>query len=176
MADGSSPRVWGTRDLLGQTIFEARFIPTRVGNADRACAMSVSTTVHPHACGERNDKQFHNRHPVGSSPRVWGTRLVDTISTRHTRFIPTRVGNAAGAPVARGSHAVHPHACGERAPQVVVLSTARGSSPRVWGTPCRCVSRSLIVRFIPTRVGNASQPAPGLRARPVHPHACGERE
>ena len=50
-----------------------------------------------------------------------------------------------------------------------------GSSPRVWGTPTTATLCGLIFRFIPTGVGNASEPTAQISAPPVHPHGCGER-
>ncbi len=49
---GSSPRVWGTLDLLLLLIDPPRFIPTGVGNTRRSCAQCSITAVHPHGCGE----------------------------------------------------------------------------------------------------------------------------
>ncbi len=89
----------------------------------------------------------------GSSPRMWGTRLLDVVTS---------------------ANSVHPHACGEhqRAEQRHV--SGRGSSPRMWGTPCKRAPCNGTQRFIPTHVGNTSSSVHHDRCTPVHPHACGE--
>ena len=91
------------------------------------------------------------------------------------RFIPTGVGNAINCRGISDKMAVHPHGCGERV--VFPLSRLRlsGSSPRVWGTLIITARDSLMRRFIPTGVGNASTTQKFRPLLPVHPHGCGER-
>ena len=50
---GSSPRMWGTLDVVQKVEANNRFIPTHVGNADGLAASYAANAVHPHACGER---------------------------------------------------------------------------------------------------------------------------
>ena len=91
---GSSPRVWGIRELNAGVGRPQRFIPTRVGNTCSPMAGRGRQTVHPHACGEYLEKPRKGWpgpvHPHacgeytlaqngsigqnGSSPRVWGIR------------------------------------------------------------------------------------------------------
>ena len=93
---GSSPRVWGLlRDLIDLDV-RHRFIPTRVGTTDaqdsgylrspRFIPTRVGTT--PVVVGDW-------KVPTGSSPRVWGLRML---------------GQGTSA-----SRTVHPHACGDYA-------------------------------------------------------------
>jgi len=126
-------------------------------------------------CGEHFVRCVGRVHPVGSSPRVWGTFVGQRNYGRGGRFIPTCVGNM----------------------QIFILGLVMfvGSSPRVWGTYRRARGESVRLsvhphvcgehyppdrtrlagtRFIPTCVGNMlleflSSPSP-----PVHPHVCGE--
>ena len=51
---GSSPRVWGTRDLQAKTQAGQRFIPTGVGNTDVPLTQNEFNAVHPHGCGEHD--------------------------------------------------------------------------------------------------------------------------
>ena len=51
-ATGSSPRVWGTRQVVGELPKRQRFIPTGVGNTPALVLWSWSLPVHPHGCGE----------------------------------------------------------------------------------------------------------------------------
>ena len=71
---------------------------------------------------------------LGSSPRVWGTRLYAAFQASLQRFIPTGVGNAAGQALTDGEVTVHPHGCGERSQEMAGSLPNAGSSPRVWGT------------------------------------------
>ncbi len=71
--------------------------------------------------------------------------------------------------------AVHPHGCGERLLVCRVQEKLRGSSPRVWGTPCLGPHGYQKFRFIPTGVGNARATRAGDNQQAVHPHGCGER-
>ncbi len=173
--NGSSPRPWGTRQTGDICSSNWRFIPTPVGNATQRTDPHGSAPVHPHARGERLVHSQLVTHPVGSSPRPWGTHTPHWRDPMKTRFIPTPVGNAGATISPRIPETVHPHARGER---VLVAGNRRieaGSSPRPWGTPLDVVTQALAQRFIPTPVGNAGGPVPHRAAVAVHPHARGER-
>ena len=73
---GSSPRMWGTREQprIGNNSF--RFIPTHVGNTRHGLYYYFHASVHPHACGEHYSYSGSQNVPAGSSPRMWGTRLL----------------------------------------------------------------------------------------------------
>ena len=72
---GSSPRLWGTRGSMDAEATRPRFIPTPVGNTANLVAHYIIEAVHPHACGEHDDKRERLEANVGSSPRLWGTRV-----------------------------------------------------------------------------------------------------
>ena len=151
---GSSPRVWGTPNAAPPSRSAARFIPTRVGNTSACSLAGAVLSVHPHACGEHGCGGSQRAARAGSSPRVWGTRLLQGNQAGDGRFIPTRVGNTAAL-------------------SAIVFAEC-GSSPRVWGTHLGLRHLAGLRRFIPTRVGNTGA-APARRPGPsVHPHACGE--
>ncbi|ERU56530.1 hypothetical protein Q089_03800 [Pseudomonas aeruginosa C48] len=153
-ADGSSPRMWGTRAGLARTGSGLRFIPTHVGNTTAALA-SVSPMN-------------------GSSPRMWGTHEHACKNIQIRRFIPTHVGNTWYPGLRASAPPVHPHACGEHFPGKDAQEYSDGSSPRMWGTPSRPAPASSCHRFIPTHVGNTMRSAMPRCGRAVHPHACGE--
>ena len=69
---GSSPRVWGIRDLRIHAQAHDRFIPTRVGNTATIRLEKDELAVHPHACGEYDRAGMAGIPGRGSSPRVWG--------------------------------------------------------------------------------------------------------
>ena len=134
---GSSPRVWGILHLFFAPMPASRFIPTRVGNTEFFLQI----------------KQLAS----GSSPRVWGIQTKTKQFSVIQRFIPTRVGNTNMQMVSGLLWTVHPHACGEYGVRGRSASPPRGSSPRVWGIPLTRLMRILMVRFIPTRVGNTRE-------------------
>ncbi len=70
---GSSPRMWGTRELEFDGVAYTRFIPTHVGNTPAKQAARRGETVHPHACGEHTVSRENVVLRPGSSPRMWGT-------------------------------------------------------------------------------------------------------
>ena len=49
-----------------------------------------------------------------------------------------------------------------------------GSSPRLWGTHLTSFNSRLLIRFIPTPVGNSDDKDRAQWLEEVHPHACGE--
>ncbi len=91
---GSSPRMWGTLFMTFLELCKKRFIPTDVGNAVKDVCTVLEITVHPHGCGERLHHIHHARLRFGSSPRMWGTHMLDVATGDYWRFIPTDVGNA----------------------------------------------------------------------------------
>ncbi|STB64595.1 Domain of uncharacterised function (DUF2825) [Chromobacterium violaceum] len=90
---GSSPRMWGTRSSLPARCKRRRFIPTHVGNTFHLRALRPPAAVHPHACGEHAACAWVLLAKVGSSPRMWGTRILNRQRPPASRFIPTHVGN-----------------------------------------------------------------------------------
>ena len=131
-------------------------------------------TVHPHACGEHNSAISMIRIVNGSSPRLWGTRIVSQSNAVFVRFIPTPVGNTIYNYRMVSYSTVHPHACGEHTTIKADKCKDFGSSPRLWGTPHDNAFVILYSWFIPTPVGNTPQTTPCFTSRSVHPHACGE--
>ena len=91
---GSSPRLWGTLHTPWGMESGSRFIPTAVGNALQAVAEKNLLSVHPLGCGERFVSHSAAIREVGSSPRLWGTRIKGRTDQERQWFIPTAVGNA----------------------------------------------------------------------------------
>ena len=173
---GSSPRTWGTHPARAPWPQHGRFIPTHVGNTQRACRPQRRPSVHPHARGEHDLMREYQGPEAGSSPRTWGTRAAPLGTIAGRRFIPTHVGNTVVQQALGHASMVHPHARGEHAAPTTNGVTASGSSPRTWGTHARHQFAAPYRRFIPTHVGNTCPlRRPGTPA-PVHPHARGEHE
>ncbi len=172
---GSSPRVRGTQAEEPRKESRIRFIPACAGNASQPPLILHDTPVHPRVCGERFVSLSDAAAAFGSSPRVRGTPFRTSSQLVAERFIPACAGNAL-SPAATGAlPPVHPRVCGERAGSVYVSLFARGSSPRVRGTPYTsgCPQRSQ--RFIPACAGNAPLACWLSNLTSVHPRVCGER-
>ena len=90
------------------------------------------------------------------------------------RFIPTPVGNIGSWKSAPGISAVHPHTRGEHLPYVFINEPMAGSSPHPWGTSQYTLIYRVASRFIPTPVGNISDPEFKDPVTAVHPHTRGE--
>ena len=94
LADGSSPRMRGTRTpRVFQSEIE-RFIPAYAGNAEADTCTAPSTPVHPRVCGERGSPVQSAHVHSGSSPRMRGTRSTAPVESKVRRFIPAYAGNA----------------------------------------------------------------------------------
>jgi len=85
------------------------------------------------------------------------------------------MGNANRAADQYRSCSVHPHVHGERVGDRLPVGFVDGSSPRTWGTPLQDRPLFVVVRFIPTYMGNARRNFAPTKAITVHPHVHGER-
>ena len=136
--------------------------------------VETKNPVHPHACGEHGNFKKTFNLLIGSSPRLWGTRIIALLDLIQHRFIPTPVGNTTPYNYAIAIPSVHPHACGEHFLNKFSLIFLNGSSPRLWGTLPFFNTYSIFSRFIPTPVGNTHNLHCSKSDKTVHPHACGE--
>ena len=75
LESGSSPRVWGQEGGTVVAAVDGRIIPTRVGTSIAGMPKKTINEDHPHACGDKHDKNVICDIPSGSSPRVWGQGL-----------------------------------------------------------------------------------------------------
>ena len=153
---GSSPRAWGTvlsRQADGP---HHRFIPTCVGNSIQRRDNRPAPAVHPHVRGEQPIELLCRLHATGSSPRAWGTAIINTWGALYDRFIPTCVGNSPRNAFRHHRHSVHPHVRGEQWCVSPRSFRNTGSSPRAWGTVPQIAEMIFRGRFIPTCVGNSS--------------------
>ncbi len=133
-----------------------------------------TVTVHPHARGEHRPTLMRRSALGGSSPRTWGTLSVVVVFHLRFRFIPTHVGNTREKKTPITQSTVHPHARGEHRTMNPRPEVYRGSSPRTWGTLALVRGHLVLVRFIPTHVGNTLRAPWSILPITVHPHARGE--
>src|SRR5690606_9864098 len=90
-----------------------RFTPTRVGTTHCTAAALPRTAVHPHACGDNDDREARLPALGGSPPRVWGQPQPHARIAILSRFTPTRVGTTSARHPTAPQCPVHPHACGD---------------------------------------------------------------
>ena len=193
--DGSSPRMRGTPEYLGDRLDDRRIIPAHAGNSTIRNTITHRLPDHPRACGELPLWRQSGERDCGSSPRMRGTHLMRTPWLRVYRIIPAHAGNST-TPSRRSSvWTDHPRACGELsvtgdASPLSNGSSPRmrgtrpsggsrhefdhGSSPRMRGTPSVVYGRGPIDRIIPAHAGNSFWPTAPTGFRPDHPRACGE--
>ncbi|CCH51592.1 hypothetical protein BN8_00523 [Fibrisoma limi BUZ 3] len=135
--------------------------------------MGCRVTVHPHERGGHSLIKPDNAVSIGSSPRAWGSLLVQLLVGLLHRFIPTSVGVI--CPLDRHSfpNPVHPHERGGHTAIALHCSSTPGSSPRAWGS---LILKGIVAdchRFIPTSVGVIDSEGHCSGLSPVHPHERG---
>ena len=172
--EGSSPRVWGTHPTPRRRRRPRGLIPTGVGNTWLYCSTRSRNRAHPHGCGEHAARTSAACPPMGSSPRVWGTRVSCLRWLSGRGLIPTGVGNT-GLVIDCGVYSgAHPHGCGEHDGRATPHDGGAGSSPRVWGTRNRTTLWPRTAGLIPTGVGNTVLTCAARSSSWAHPHGCGE--
>ena len=175
-AEGSSPRMRGTRHRRSVRSLRAGIIPAYAGNT---CAFLMAITSfgdHPRVCGEHCCPLPANLTLPGSSPRMRGTPKRMASESRHGGIIPAYAGNTIHPAVCSDTSRDHPRVCGEHISSTCNSTTVRGSSPRMRGTrsPSRRTGR--LPGIIPAYAGNtkcSSRTAPTSRD---HPRVCGEHQ
>ncbi len=173
--DGSSPRMRGTVQALGEQAGIVRFIPAHAGNSQGSLHSARPPSVHPRACGEQNCSTIFDTSPSGSSPRMRGTESRQQRIEVNRRFIPAHAGNSPNGNAAYTHLSVHPRACGEQLPNLSRALPVSGSSPRMRGTDRHVPARRCVVRFIPAHAGNRERASVRHTMHAVHPRACGEQ-
>ena len=133
----------------------SRIIPMRVGTSKRIGTLTVRFWDHPHACGDKRPSGQRRKDKKGSSPCVWGQELKKLNSIHTSRIIPMRVGTSWSKMPKSIDLRDHPHACGDKASNPLVLSMTSGSSPCVWGQEHSILTYSAHHRIIPMRVGTS---------------------
>ncbi len=154
IADGSSPRVRGTRGYALARNGGMRFIPACAGNTLEPDGRQFRESVHPRVCGEHTINARFFSGPSGSSPRVRGTHFDERRRLMQWRFIPACAGNTHEIRASRVPQSVHPRVCGEHYPEQRDAVAEGGSSPRVRGTRRGVIARRGGSRFIPACAGN----------------------
>ena len=172
--NGSPPRAWGQRGIIGSQPRCRRFTPTRVGTTGTDRRASPAYPVHPHARGDNLTITAGTAAYTGSPPRAWGQPDDHRRHRRVYRFTPTRVGTTSIRSLRIGARSVHPHARGDNGLTPGVPEYLHGSPPRAWGQHSLLDNSAGCWRFTPTRVGTTWPNRPISFPSSVHPHARGD--
>ena len=150
---GSSPRVRGKPRRSRLTISSMGLIPACAGKTGLVRLSRCGRGAHPRVCGENLPGLHSSPHCPGSSPRVRGKRLANTVEQRQRRLIPACAGKTSSSDQVRIPERAHPRGCGEnREPEGFGPATP-GSSPRVRGKLPGCRRRQNRERLIPACAG-----------------------
>ena len=152
---GSSPRVWGQDLKCFRHNQNVRIIPTRMGTSLSLMQKLPYHEDHPHAYGDKKGMRLFCLVYLGSSPRVWGQVIMESVKKTYTGIIPTRMGTSLPPYGLCRSFRDHPHAYGDKKTNTVASLTKLGSSPRVWGQVKLPRMFSNANRIIPTRMGTS---------------------
>ena len=132
--EGSSPRMRGTLPLAHQLPVHVGIIPAHAGNTGWRRLAPNRPWDHPRACGEHDFQKIRVRVPLGSSPRMRGTRCSFLCPFMMQGIIPAHAGNTDIIHIANFRDKDHPRACGEHELSMPRKLTSSGSSPRMRGT------------------------------------------
>ena len=127
-----------------------------MGTSAASVVFIVTHKDHPHACGDKRSPTSFFVLQKGSSPRVWGQAVSTYTTENDSRIIPTRVGTSIKSPLGALYTEDHPHACGDKIYQTLLILEQKGSSPRVWGQGRSTEGIKHGIRIIPTRVGTSN--------------------
>ena len=144
----------GTLEVGSVRVGLGGIIPAYAGNTLGASARRRRPKDHPRVCGEHEMRLMVCFIPRGSSPRMRGTRISETLLLCRNGIIPAYAGNTIARGISAHAGRDHPRVCGEHC--------------------CSCwgwCSRSWI---IPAYAGNTFVTHCSSFLRWDHPRVCGE--
>ena len=130
---GSSPRVRGKLALCWDKGRRLRLIPACAGKTTSLEFTRLRAWAHPRVCGENESTASPQRLWAGSSPRVRGKPVTDSISPRRRGLIPACAGKTSRSRRLHQTLRAHPRVCGENFWTDLASDGSHGSSPRVRG-------------------------------------------
>ena len=113
MLSGSSPRVRGKRRLRVSNRTAPGLIPACAGKTRPGASPVPGIRAHPRVCGENPRSLERPRKARGSSPRVRGKRVVQSIRRDRPGLIPACAGKTVQAMPGVLEARAHPRVCGE---------------------------------------------------------------
>ena len=171
---GPSPRVRGSRRLVGRVVRSVRSIPACAGKPWGGAPTARTPRVHPRVCGEAWPPLPAARHRPGPSPRVRGSRREPVDLRLQVRSIPACAGKLAAGSAAGSAAGVHPRVCGEASRSAANRRNAAGPSPRVRGSLQPVGVGAEQCGSIPACAGKPRVCGADCRRPWVHPRVCGE--
>ena len=129
---------------------------------------------HPRVCGEHATGASTQVNCTGSSPRMRGTQRIHVDFPLAEGIIPAYAGNTISTAPQSTDCWDHPRVCGEHTCSALAVPAARGSSPRMRGTPRNTWAMMCMAGIIPAYAGNTSTPSPHCYDTWDHPRVCGE--
>ena len=129
---------------------------------------------HPRGCGEHLSKIWVTLLTPGSSPRMRGALILQSIECHGLGIIPADAGSTGPAGPGRRPTADHPRGCGEHTIKAVYVMPVRGSSPRMRGARQWCRFGFQVPWIIPADAGSTGSSARANCPGPDHPRGCGE--
>ena len=154
VAQGSSPRMRGTRPFAFSRQSRVGIIPAYAGNTTGENTFIRPTRDHPRVCGEHLPPARCPHAQTGSSPRMRGTRTPASRESVQNGIIPAYAGNTHVEERTYSSCRDHPRVCGEHADLREHDHIGRGSSPRMRGTPTASGVGVPLIGIIPAYAGN----------------------
>ena len=149
-------------------------IPAYAGNTQCAHLDATDPRDHPRVCGEHFNGYVGQCVLAGSSPRMRGTQVLTLQFLHLMGIIPAYAGNTRLPCSHIGWFRDHPRVCGEHTRKERAHHLARGSSPRMRGTPGKEHVDIRLHGIIPAYAGNTFiMPFIG-QVLGDHPRVCGE--
>ncbi len=171
---GSSPRMRGALNPIGNVITTVGIIPADAGSTSYRERRPRSTRDHPRGCGEHETAANIALAGQGSSPRMRGALPHRRQSRVRRGIIPADAGSTSQHDRLARLRGDHPRGCGEHPVQLGKTSRVEGSSPRMRGARRASVLQRHGRGIIPADAGStrpASSRSPSARD---HPRGCGE--
>ena len=156
VARGSSPRMRGSHTTAEDHIMDAGIIPAHAGLTIFMLALANTYGDHPRACGAHLMALRPSFTPLGSSPRMRGSRSSTCTMTRLIGIIPAHAG-------------LTTRTSSRHAREV-------GSSPRMRGSRLRAHNRYRQLGIIPAHAGLTTPSLMTRRSPWDHPRACGAHQ
>ena len=164
----------GTQGYESGIVCREGIIPAYAGNTCLARLCCHGNGDHPRVCGEHYDGAASTLRPLGSSPRMRGTRRQGRRRPRLPGIIPAYAGNTSHTRKSLTVKWDHPRVCGEHTRVLTDIDQQLGSSPRMRGTLCFHEIVLHDTGIIPAYAGNTVAAAEKEKHIRDHPRVCGE--
>ena len=170
---GSSPRMRGSLAMYINSFRILGIIPAHAGLTPSSPQMAAVPWDHPRACGAHSRALYSDNASQGSSPRMRGSQAPGHRARYRGRIIPAHAGLTQNQDEARRLGRDHPRACGAHSTASSSCLRTSGSSPRMRGSPPRCILLPSPRGIIPAHAGLTGPGQGRRRSRWDHPRACG---